>query len=327
MNHSNHRSDQMLHQTPIPVVLDTDLGTDIDDAWALAFLLRCPEIELKMVMTACADTTYRARIAAKILTAAGRTGIPIGIGPATDTPDDRPTARDYVAGYDLADYPGTVHGDGIAALIELIDRSPVPLTVVAIAPLTNLGELLRRRPELAAKLHFVGMQGSIRHGSDPTTPPEAEWNIRADLAAARTVFAAAWNSAVITPLDTCGQVVLSGEGYQRLLASGDPLLTAVFQQYRLWHHQQQLNWSPETRSSILFDTVAVFLAFSRQFLAFRTMGLRIADDGRTRPDPAAPPVDIALSWTDREAFQKFLTDRLLGRLPPEPETGRSRISI
>ena len=312
---------------PIPVILDTDIGGDIDDAWALAFLLNCPEVELKMVLTATGDTTYSAKIAAKMLTIAGRTDIPVGIGRPTRPEAAWRTVAAYVADDDLADYAGTVYPDGIAALIELIDRSPVPLTVVAIAPLTNLGELLRRRPELAAKLHFVGMQGSIRHGSDPTTPPEAEWNIRADLAAARTVFAAAWNSAVITPLDTCGQVVLSGEGYQRLLASGDPLLTAVFQQYRLWHHQQQLNWSPETRSSILFDTVAVFLAFSRQFLAFRTMGLRFAVDGRTRPDPAAPPVDIALSWTDREAFQKFLTDRLLGRLPPEPETGRSRISI
>ena len=52
---------------PVPVVLDTDIGDDVDDTWALAYLLRCPELELKLVLTASGDTRYRARLAANAL--------------------------------------------------------------------------------------------------------------------------------------------------------------------------------------------------------------------------------------------------------------------
>ena len=65
----------------IPVILDTDIGSDIDDTWALAMLMRCPELDLKMVLTETADTTYRAALTAKFLTVAGRDDVPIAIAP------------------------------------------------------------------------------------------------------------------------------------------------------------------------------------------------------------------------------------------------------
>ena len=75
---------------PIPVILDTDIGFDVDDVWALAFLLRCPELEVKLITTTTGDTHYRARIVAKLLEIAGRTDIPIGIG----IPLDHNTAQE-----------------------------------------------------------------------------------------------------------------------------------------------------------------------------------------------------------------------------------------
>ena len=71
----------------VPVVLGTDIGTDIDDTWALAMLLRCPELEPRLVVTATGDTSYRARLAAGILTAGGRDDVPIGVGIPTALPD------------------------------------------------------------------------------------------------------------------------------------------------------------------------------------------------------------------------------------------------
>lgn len=65
---------------PIPIVLDTDIGFDVDDVWALAFLLRCPEFDVKLITTCTGDTRYRAALVAKLLQIAGRTDIPIGIG-------------------------------------------------------------------------------------------------------------------------------------------------------------------------------------------------------------------------------------------------------
>ena len=65
---------------PIPVIFDTDIGGDIDDTWALAYLLRSPELDLKLLVTDYGDTVYRAKVAARLLEIAGRGDVPIGIG-------------------------------------------------------------------------------------------------------------------------------------------------------------------------------------------------------------------------------------------------------
>jgi hypothetical protein len=65
---------------PIPVVLDTDIGDDIDDTFALLMLVRSPELDLRLLVTDFGDTHYRARLAAKLLEAMGRADVPIGIG-------------------------------------------------------------------------------------------------------------------------------------------------------------------------------------------------------------------------------------------------------
>jgi hypothetical protein len=80
----------------IPVILDTDIGTDIDDTWALVMLLNSPELDLRLVVTETGDTTYRAKIVARMLEIAGRTDVPIGIGIPFDDVFD-PQAQ-WVAG-------------------------------------------------------------------------------------------------------------------------------------------------------------------------------------------------------------------------------------
>ena len=62
----------------IPTILDTDIGHDVDDVWALAFLLRCPELDVKLITTTTGDTVYRASLVAKMLTLMECTHIPIG---------------------------------------------------------------------------------------------------------------------------------------------------------------------------------------------------------------------------------------------------------
>ena len=73
-----------------PVILDTDIGFDVDDVWALAFLLRCPELDIKLITTDTGDTHYSAKIVAKLLQIAGRTDIPIGIGIPLDEDTENP---------------------------------------------------------------------------------------------------------------------------------------------------------------------------------------------------------------------------------------------
>jgi len=166
---------------PIPVILDTDIGDDIDDTWALVLALRSPELDIRLVVTDFGNTEQRARLVARVLELAGRTDIPIGIGIKEN--DDPGPQAEWVKGYDLAKYPGRVLKDGVQALIDTIMASPEPVTLIAIGPPPNLKAALEREPRIAGKLRLAGMYGSIHRGYDGKPRPEPEWNVKANPAA------------------------------------------------------------------------------------------------------------------------------------------------
>ena len=142
------------------------------------------------------------------------------------------------------------------------------------------------------------------------------WNVRASVQAARALLAAPWSEGIVTPLDTCGLVTLRGERYARLRASRDPLLVALFENYELWCRTKEWCTKKPDRvaveSSTLFDTVAVYLAVTRELVKTETLGVRVTDDGMTVPDAAGQPLVWATEWKDLDAYEEWLTRRLLG---------------
>jgi len=217
---------------PKPVIFDSDIGDDIDDTWALGLLLKSPELDVKLVVGDYGKPVYRAKIMAKFLQAAGRSDIPVGLGIGQNVDAVGPQA-DWVKDYDLDSYPGKVHRDGVQALIEAILGSPARLTVIAVGPLPNLAEALRREPRIAERADFVGMHGSVRKGYGGSSQISPEWNVRADAKACQAVFTAAWPM-TITPLDTCGLVDLAGDRYAQVRDSRDPIAAAIIANYRIW---------------------------------------------------------------------------------------------
>ncbi len=302
---------------PIPVILDTDIGGDIDDIWALALLLKSPELDPRLIVSDTGDTDYRSRIVARMLDIAGRTDIPVGVGLPGAVEPSRRRQEPWVHDYPLDRYPGTVHHDGVNALIETILSSAEPITLICIGPMPNLREALRREPEIARRARFVGMHGAFHkhHATNLNNRvtregPSPEWNVKCDIPAAQAVFAAPWREAVITPLDTCGVVMLEGERYRQLRHSRDRLMRVVMKNYDLWSPRNEHN-DPDRHSSVLFDTVAVHLAHSREYLRMQRMNLTVDDQGYTRESTDGRPFDVALEWSDREAFYDELTRRLL----------------
>ncbi len=310
---------------PIPVILDTDIGGDIDDTWALAMLLKSPELDLKLVVTDTGDTTYRAKVAAKLLEIAGRADVPVGIGlvegaeepaGAGDAHPDtqvQPQAP-WVEGYDLAQYPGQVHQDGVGALIDTIMGTSEPVTLIAIGPVPNVAEALKREPRIAERVgRVVGMHGSVRVGYGGGSIPNAEYNVVADVPACRAMFGASW-PITLTPLDTCGLVTLKGEKLARVRASTDPLARAVVENNDIW--AARVGWTkvdPHVETSVLFDTVAIYLAFSEALLEMEALPLRITDDGFTViDDTEGRVVRCATRWKDLPAFEDLLVERLIG---------------
>jgi inosine-uridine nucleoside N-ribohydrolase len=242
-----------------------------------------------------------------MLELARRTDVPIGIG--LKLSDSEGAQAPWVADYNLAKYPGKVHQDGVQALIDTIMQSAEPVTLLCIGPVPNVKAALEREPRIARRARFVGMHGSVRRGYDGKAKPDPEYNVKENAAACRAAFTASWDI-TITPLDTCGLVRLQGGEYSAVRDSSDPLARAVIENYRIWSRKYPDR--AKSGSSILFDTVAVYLAISEGLLVMEDLGIRVTDDGFTVIDPKAKVLHCATEWKNLPAFRQFLVRRLTG---------------
>jgi len=295
----------------IPVIFDTDIGDDIDDTWALGFLLRCPELDLKLAVGDNGKAGYRAKLLAKFLQTTGHTNVAVGVGLNVPAADNEERQHAWIKDYDLTKYPGQVRPDGVQAIIDTIMNSPRPVTVIAVGPVQNIAAALRREPRIAERARFVGMHGSVRVGYNNDPRISAEYNVKLAPYACQAAFAAPWE-VTITPLDTCDKISLSGDGYQRVFQSADPIAKAVIENYRLWSLAggADLVSGFPLRSTTLFDTVAVYLAFSHDWCVLETLGIRVDDAGFTQEEATARKVNVATQWTNLPAFEALLVARL-----------------
>lgn len=289
----------------VPVILETDIGDDIDDTWALGLILKCPELDLKLVVGGCGKAQYRAKLLAKFLQTAGRSDVAVGVGLDVE-PRGGGRQDGWLKDFDLKNYPGKVSQDGVKALIDQIMNSPELTTVIAIGPAGNLAEALKREPRIAQKARLVGMFGSLRLSYDGSKKACAEYNVISDIKACQKVFTAPWKMMIITPLDTCGVVVLDGERYRQIRDSKDPIASLILQNYRAWIDSKMT----DERSTVLFDTVAVCLAITQDFCNMERIGLRIADNGFMVIDDSTNRVSCATSWKNVDAYRDFLVTRL-----------------
>lgn len=304
----------------IPVILDTDIGHDVDDVWALVFLLCCPELDVKLITTTTGDTVYRAQLVAKILTLMDRVDVPIGIGiPLDENPH---THAAWLGDYDLKDYEGRVFRDGVGAICETIRETADEVALICIGPLPNIAAALAREPEITNNAKFVGMHGSIRRGYLGAPKPMREFNVKQHALACRAVFEAPWEK-VITPLDTCGDIILDGERFAtvrdlaersdehhpaRIAFDNHIAWFAAVQEWPILKEMDQLK-----QSSILYDLVAIYLGFTEELLQMETLPIVITPDGKTLVDEEnGNPVRCATEWHNKDAFLDLVVERLCG---------------
>jgi len=292
----------------IPVILDTDIGDDIDDTWALVLLLKLSQLDVRLIVGDNRNALYRAKLIAKLLEVAGRTDIPVGLGIGVE---DRPGRQSrWIGDYDLKSYPGKVHEDGVQAIIDTIRNSPEPVTLICIGPVQNIGEVLKRAPDVARHARFVGMHGSVYKGYGGSQEISAEYNVKVDPKALQTVFAADWEI-TITPLDTCGLVHLTGEKFRKVYECSDKLVRTLMENYQVWREAgEKKQLPPPNQSSTLFDTVAIYLAQAENLTEMETLSLVVTDDGFTRIDSSGRPVRAAVRWKDMAAYEDWLVERL-----------------
>jgi len=215
--------------TRLPIVVDTDIGGDIDDAFAVAMAARSPLLKLLAVTTVGGDTQARARLAAKLLQSAGRSDVPVAAGsPGNGAPTPQARWAADFASTSLRQQPA------VDLLRDEISRAEGGVILVAVGPLTNAAELLRRYPEAKRRIREIAlMGGSLAQGYSPGSPAIAESNIASDAGAAQTVFRSGV-PLLVAPLDATSQLQLGGKQLDAFFARRTPLTDAVRSLYELW---------------------------------------------------------------------------------------------
>jgi purine nucleosidase len=281
------------------VIIDTDIGDDIDDAFAVALALRSPELQILGITTTFGDTETRARLLDRFLGEAGRQDIVIAAGAPTETANPMSQRRYAEAGrFAKASHPAAVD-----YILSQIQKYPNQLTLIAIGPLMNLGALIDRDKEAFHKLkRIVLMGGSIERGYDalpygPPHPPEPEWNIVNDIASAQKLFASGVPIYVM-PLDST-QLKLDEIKRAFLFQQGTPITDSL----TLLYHQ----WGQQTPT--LFDPMAVGYAVDPTLCPVHPMRIRVDEKGFTRVEAGTSNAYVCLH-SDPEAFFRFYMNRV-----------------
>ncbi len=288
------------------VIIDTDIGDDVDDAYAVGLALQSPELKILGITTAWGNTSLRARLVARLLEETGRQEIPVAVGVEKYPEKGKLTfsqERYAMRG------PQRQLPDAVDFLLDQIRAHPEEITLIAIGPETNLGAAIDRDAATFRKLkRIVLMGGSIYRGyegfSYPTAAPnpQSEWNILCDVAAANKVFTSGVPLYVM-PLDST-QIRLQELERARIFSRGTPLtdaLTVLTQQ-----------WSTTTNSPTptLFDVVAVAYAIQPELCPTKPMRLRIDSEGNTRVEEGAANAQVCLR-SDSDQFFEFYMPRIL----------------
>ena len=287
------------------IIIDTDIGTDIDDAFAVGLALHSPEFKILGVTSAWGDTHLRARLLTRFLKETGRPDIPIAMGIPKQSPgkveilSQAPYAEGSPA--DLQ-YPNAVD-----FLLEQIRAHPGEITLISIGPETNLGAAIERDAATFRKLkRVVLMGGSVYRGYSQsnygkTHGPDPEWNIICDIQAAQKVFTSGVPLYVM-PLDST-QIKLQELERAELLKSGTALTDALLVLYTQWSRGA-------TQTPTLFDAVAVAYAMHPELCPAQPMRLRVDDQGYTRVEAGPPNVQVCLH-SSSDQFLEFFMPRIV----------------
>jgi len=213
------------------IILDTDIGDDIDDALALALALNLDSLDLQAVVTVYDDVETRSRIAAKVLRAAGRPDIPVATGLA-DPIKNRPPHTGWIEWQarvltEDEEFEAIVSTPGPEFIRDILEESREPMSLVAIGPLTNIARVLTDYPSTKKHIKEIVIMGGLFGRNGP------EHNIHIDPEAAQTVFDARLPTRII-PLDITEKCLMGDALLRKAADDGRPLLRLMADLIACW---------------------------------------------------------------------------------------------
>ncbi len=276
------------------VIFDCDLGDDIDDAYALGYLLTLQDrYEILGITTCYGRTDDRAILANKFLAVTGETRIPVYVGKTTSNRSERANwyAHQFywAKGFTLA--KKTISATEF--IRSQLNKYPGEVIIFSVGPVTNLAPL---GTELQKAKAIYAMFGSFKIGYDGSTKIDAEWNVTCDIPSAKA-FVQSGANIIYAGLDVTAMVKLSAENRLKLLMRQSPLTSAMQGLYVLWGQE----------TPTLFDPVAIGMEAHPELFTTEKVHVFVDDKGFTRIDPSkSANATIGTSIKHTEFIQKLM---------------------
>ena len=287
----------------VKLILDTDIGTDVDDAWALALCLAADEIDLLGVTLVHADLETRAKVALKMLKLAGRSDIPVYKG--ISDPLTEGIGR-YWGGHegtdtDFSDIAGLSANDGaVDFIIDTVKNYPGEVVVAPIGPLTNIAAAIKRDPETMRGVKRFAIMGATYVGEGRENVA-VEHNIRCDPAAAKLVLESGIPATVVG-LNVTGKVVIRRDDLK-------PIEHTPFGGYLAAMTEQYYGIAGRDYT-FMHDPLAIATEIDRSVVTTRKMTADVLDAGNVAfSSDANGALDVCVD-VNVEKFESLLRSRV-----------------
>lgn len=281
----------------VPILIDSDIGTDIDDAFALGLALGSDELDLRGVTTVGDDARQKAMMVCRFLTATGRrhTRVAVGAQPQPSRPITDQAKYHY--------HPDPLFGRttkpeeqaAVDFLHARLKQQPGRVTLVAIGPLTNIARLIETHDDAAALLRRVVL---------------LESNVALDVAAARKVFESAIPLVVI-PSAACNDLMLDDAGIRAVFSPGTPLTRQVETLYQMW----------DRHNPPLDEALAVAICFDEQFAEIDGRSLVVDGSGQLTEGKSKPRARVVTGVNSAE-FANWYARRMGSLVAPKNKPSR-----
>lgn len=291
-----------------PIILDTDIGDDIDDAFALALLLHA-DVDIKAITTVYRNSVQRARIVLKMLDIAG---VCVDVYAGEDSPLHQPV---FVASFEtlgpegkpnIPHYDETSMGDyrvpqlrATEGIARLLDRFPGELTLCGIGPMTNFATVCTEYPQSFCKAKEILLMGGELTGAF------AEWNVLCDPEAFEIVLSSGVPVRMVTyePTSRC---ILTKEDVQMFADSEREMNRLLYSMVQKWQTDSKRSHPPT-----IYDGLAVS-ALTEQFVQFQQVRRHVClgKDGRGKLLEGGYVLQASVG-ADTDGFMRYLKEQLL----------------
>ena len=282
----------LMAQKKQKVILDCDLGDDIDDAFAVALTLISPEFEVLGLVMDYGNTPKRAQIACRMLYEIGREDIPVVIG--RKTKDHYSPQFYWGEGFSRVK---PIETDAVDFIIQNLKKYPKEIILFTVGPVPNMKDVLEEDPEvLNLAKHIYAMFGSfyMGYGRDPV--PDAEWNVKCDVEAS-IAFTSSGAPINYVPLDITTFIELNEANRLKLLIRQSPLTNALSGLYTLWGRE----------TPILYDVVAIGMVLWPDLFTSRPAHVKVIEGGYTVIDESQKPNShIGMSINENEFIKRIM---------------------